>query len=461
LYFILFIFIASVNADKVDDFNKKTTKELIKEIAETEAKRIQLKAQTNLETSNLQKQTALMARKHKMNMKDIANETKNYVYNHRLRQLARDTKLATIRANDTNIDVIEHNNRLKKYNAEQMARIEYQRRINIRNRIDDERRRTILKNFKRKLNERQKKQEIEYKKNRDKEERRFRVIRENMWRKLDSDKRKRKDAQLKREIEMRKKQALEFQKFREEVEMERKMKTLTLAETQRQLMNMRRAEEIKGQIIREGLKYKKLLEERRMKQAEAKAKMIEDLKDKALDLILERANIMRVRRAEAREMALDILNMKKEINQNAELTKKAIRSRRERRAAIRQAKIIAERNRLRFAKIRALKNILTKKLQAEEIIYRKKYAEAKKIQDLDFKARDLVKRLSYLAKVFDRKSIDILKKIKAQKKAIIIRKLLQEKAEEINAKRVLINNFKLKIHKLEEEELKHNMQYQV
>jgi hypothetical protein len=240
--------------------------------------------------------------------------------------------------------------------------------------------------------------------------------------------------------------------------MERKMKRLTIAETQRQLINIRRAEEIKRQIVREGLKYKKLLEQQKMKKAEEKAKMIEDLKDKALDLMLEKENIKRVRKAEAKEMAIDVAYMNKEIAQNAELTKKSIKSRRERNAAVRRAKIIAERNRLRYQKIKALKYILAKKLAAEQALFKKRYDEAKKIQELDHKARGLVKRLSVIASSFDKKSIDVLKKIKAEKKAILIRKLLQEKAEEINAKRVLINNYKLRIHKLEEEELKHNMQ---
>jgi len=453
----LFIAIVSATVQSTDDYNKKTTKELIKEIAETEAQRIQLKAQSKLAQDALRKETNQMTKEHKERMNKIAKESSKILKGQELRESLKDAKLAEIKANGTYIEVKEQANALKKMTSEELAKLEYQRKINLRDRIDAERRRRQINKLKMELNQKQKKLEEEYNKKHEKEERAFTVMREKLWRQLDNDRRARKEASLQNEINLRKLQDLELEKFKAQLEMERKMKRLTIAETQKQLLGLRKAEEVKREIVREGLKYKKLLEEKRMKEAEAKAKMIEDLKDKAVQLMLEKENLIRIRNTEAKQLGNEVATVKREIDENARMTQNAIKARRERNATVRKAKIIAERNKMRFRKIRAMRIILARKLVAEQALYKKKVEEAKKMRELDIKARKIVKTLSKVASSYDKKSIDVLKKIKAEKKALLIRKLLQEKAEEINAKRKLINSFKLKIHKLEEAELKEQM----
>jgi len=195
-----------------------------------------------------------------------------------------------------------------------------------------------------------------------------------------------------------------------------------------------------------------------MKKAEAKAKLIEDLKDQALKLMLEKENLMRMRKAEERELAGEVANVKKEIKQTERIAKQQIHSMIKRSKAIRKAKIIAERNRMKYLKIRAFRIYLAKKIATEQSLFKKKIEELKKIKQLDAKARKTVQNLSKIASAFDKQSVATMKQIKAEKKAIMVRKLLEEKAEEINTKRMLINDFKLKLHKLEEAELKKQME---
>jgi len=460
LYFVLFIALVSAapNTPATNDINKKTVSELMKEIAETEAKRIQLKAQTQLAHQALERETTQMAKEHKVRMNKIAKQAKKIYETNRLRESARDAKIAEIKANNTFIDAAAQAKALKNFIQDSLADIEYQRKIHLRNRIDDERRKQQIHKLKRELNAKQRKIEEQYKKQYEKEEQAFKKVRESMWRKLDNDRKLRKDALLAKELNLRKMKALELEKFKEQVEMERRMKSLTIAETQKQLFNLRKAEQIKREIVREGLKYKKLLEEQKMKKAEAKAKLIEDLKDQALRLMLEKENLMRMRKAEERELAGEVANVDKEIKQTEQITKKHINSMVKRGKAIRRAKIIAERNRMKFLKTRALRIILAKKIATEQSLFKKKLEELKKIQQLDVKARETVKNLSKIASAFDQQSVATMKQIKAEKKAIMVRKLLEEKAEEINTKRMLINDFKLKLHKLEEAELKKQMQ---
>jgi len=314
LYFVLFIAIVSATVQSTDDYNKKTTKELIKEIAETEAQRIQLKAQSKLAQDALRKETNQMTKEHKERMNKIAKESSKILKGQELRESLKDAKLAEIKANGTYIEVKEQANALKKMTSEELAKLEYQRKINLRDRIDAERRRRQINKLKMELNNKQKRLEEEYNKKHEKEERAFTVMREKLWRQLDNDRRARKEASLQNEINLRKLQDLELEKFKAQLEMERKMKRLTIAETQKQLLGLRKAEEVKREIVREGLKYKKLLEEKRMKEAEAKAKMIEDLKDKAVQLMLEKENLIRIRNTEAKQLGNEVATVKREID---------------------------------------------------------------------------------------------------------------------------------------------------
>jgi len=474
LYFILFISLVSAATNStvtkcpvakkavkknVVNFSikNKSINELMKEIADTEAKRLQLKAQTNLAQTALERETAQMAKEHKVRMKKIAQQTRKVIAKNRLRQNVRDARIAQIRALHSWMTTKNQAKALKNLTKESLAGIEYRRKINIRNRIDEERRRQQLHKLKQELHAKQRKLELKYRKQHEKEERAFRKVRQSLWNKLDNDRKYRKDALLHKEMNIRKLHALEFERYKAQIEMERRMKRLTIAETQRQLFNLRRAEQIKREIVREGLKYKKLIEEQKMKKAEAKAKLIEDLKDQALKLMLEKENLMRVRKAEEKELATEVANVKKEIAHNRKIAKRQICSMIRRSKAIRKAKLIAERNRMRFLKIRSFRLDLAKKIASEESLFKRKLEELKKIKQLDAKARKTVKKLSELASTFDKKSVCALKQIRAEKKAIIVRKMLVEKAEEINTKRMMINDFKLKLHKLEEAELKKQM----
>jgi len=252
LYFVLFIALVSAapNTPATNDINKKTVSELMKEIAETEAKRIQLKAQTQLAHQALERETTQMAKEHKVRMNKIAKQAKKIYETNRLRESARDAKIAEIKANNTFIDAAAQAKALKNFTQDSLADIEYQRKIHLRNRIDDERRKQQIHKLKRELNAKQRKIEEQYKKQYEKEEQAFKKVRESMWRKLDNDRKLRKDALLAKELNLRKMKALELEKFKEQVEMERRMKSLTIAETQKQLFNLRKAEQIKREIVR-------------------------------------------------------------------------------------------------------------------------------------------------------------------------------------------------------------------
>ncbi|EKE43036.1 hypothetical protein ENUP19_0041G0012 [Entamoeba nuttalli] len=443
---------------EVDPLNTNETQKLIKELADAEVTRNTLKEQTKKAQKALLKQTEELAKEHKIRMKKIKEQSQDFEKREHLREQVEEAKLALLHANGSFVETKNDVAALKNYTEEEMKQIEYQRKIQLRDKIDAERRRVQIEKLKNALNKKQQEMEKKIKAQHEKEDKAFKIAHQRLLEKFDKERKIRKDALMKKEMELRKMRALEFEKFRTEVEMERKMKRLTIEETQKQLLNLRKAEEIKREIVREGIRYKKLLEQQKMKKAEEKAKMIEDLKDKAVNLMLQKEDLNRKRKIEATELMNEVANAKKEIETNIKITKKGIQSRRERKAAIRTATIRSERTKMRYLKIKALKDILSKKLAAEERIYKKKLEEQKKIKALECKARGLVKRLSNIAKEYNKRSIEVIKKVKAEKKALLIRKMLLEKADEINEKRSLINQFKLKIRQLEEQELKHQMQ---
>ncbi|KAL7721124.1 Coiled-coil domain containing protein [Entamoeba marina] len=250
---------------------------------------------------------------------------------------------------------------------------------------------------------------------------------------------------LDKEIEFRKLKALELQKFRNKLENERRIQRLTIEETHQQLMKMRKEEMLKQQIIREGLRYKTLMEQKKIRKAEETAQMIESLKDAALKLSLKRENLKRKQKTEAAQLLSEVENTKREIETEKMVHRASIKSQKARGAALRHARLVTGRNKIKYLKIKAMKDILSAKLKAEEAIYKRKLEEHKKIKKLECDARKNIKKLRQEAIGLDKQSAEMLKKDP---------KLLHEKADEINVKRNLINSYRLKIHALEESEIK-------
>ncbi|ELP95257.1 coiled-coil domain containing protein, putative [Entamoeba invadens IP1] len=434
------------------------TASLIKEIADAEIESEKIKKQKRLAEIALNKATETLAKNHKASITQIEKMSERLETKARLAGKLSSAKIKNVLANASLAEMVNQLTADKNATAQDMELIEYNRKIALRDKIDEIKRKKAIAELKKSLAEKRRKVEADTIKQQIEEEKALKKARLELVQKFDKERKERKDSLVNKEVEMRKLQQLELEKFNKELEVERKMKFLTIESTQRELFNMRKAEEIKREIVKQGIQYNKLLQEENLKKAEQKARMIEDLKDKAVTLMLQKEDFMRKRKIESAELKSEVMTAKREVAEAEKLAKKAIRSRRIRRVALRNAQIKARRTQIRYLKIKALKDVLSKKLLAEQTIYKKKLDEQTKIKALDCKARDLLKRLKTVAKVYDEKSAETLKKIRAEKKALLIRKMLQEKADEINEKRTLINSFKLKIHKLEEEEMQKQMQ---
>ena len=220
------------------------------------------------------------------------------------------------------------------------------------------------------------------------------------------------------------------------------------------MMKMRNDELKKQQAIREGLAITRMKAKEQLQHEADKAKLMERLKDAAMNISIQREELMKKRKVEAAQLMSEVQNARKEIREEAKLRRSAIRFNTERRAALRTAGMRSEMNRIKLEKIRALKVILAKKLAVEQQLYKKKVAEQMRIRKLECKSKEMIKRLDHIAVGYDKMSKEMWKKIREQKKQLIIRQLLQEKAEEINQKKLAVAKYKLRLSKLEAEEMK-------
>lgn len=433
---------------------KEEEAKLLKQIAETINERNKIDNQTQLAEDALMKKTQELIDDHVKKMNTIYTAENDFNKAEDLRKQLYRSQLSLIDKKENKKDILLR--RQLNYNATQryLKHLEEEKKTKLELEKEKKTRDYLISRTKEMLRQQEKEFDDKMEAKRRNEEAAYLQLRERQKKQYIEERKKFIRDSAKREIHIRLMQQLERQKYKEQLELERKMKRLTLEETRKQMMQMRNDELKKQQAVREGIAITRMKAEEQLRNEAEKSKLLEKLKDAAMNISIQREELLKKRNIEAIQLMNEVQNAKKEIREEAKLRRNAIKFNEERRAALRTAGMRSEMNRIRLQKIRALKVILAKKLAVEQQLYKKKVAEQMRIRKLECNSKEMIKRLNHIALGYDKMSKEMWKKIREQKKQLIIRQLLQEKAEEINQKKLAISRYKLRISKLEAEEMK-------